>query len=521
MLSKELQTILANPRYFLITGFFLFLMATTLLIIWPGQNPDAVVKAQVSIQFFQIITSGLFLLVTIIIPIFCSPLVTSEREQHTLEILFITPLSSTQILFAKVFAAILYLFILLLLSFPIVQLCIMLGGVELSKVWDTYFFIFLWIIIFSQISILYSCLFSKSYAALAVSYITILPILAIVLTQFLQNYDTSLHYFSALFFFLPIFSILLWLCYKKFSNLHPNQRNISNEPKLMQKFITLHESEKEEKFFIIEEPQKQKNLDLSVKIPEETVFQKCHDYIFPKMIEKNLPDDINPIYAKEIYYEFSAVETSVLRAFLICLTLASIPMIFFLFAKSHQIYYFFMNFAIMLIIPALASSRFTYEQEIGMLDILKTTPLSFFTIYWGKAKAVLRLATIIFLFLSLLPTIALLSGKITLFIFIKNLFLSASLILFLTLFSLFISSLQHSTIQSLTISYSCIFILFIMPVIFLLLLQIFPHFSLEKWELLASLSPLSSCIWEISASLTVGWYTLGTLIIFIITLKKN
>ncbi|MBX3030622.1 MAG: ABC transporter permease [Chloroflexi bacterium] len=96
--------------------------------LW-GVAPGFAHSARIGHQLF----SGLMLLQTILIlvlaPAFTAGVISSERERQTLDLLVTTPLSTVGLVVGKLFAALLWVFVLILASVPVMALVFVFGAV--------------------------------------------------------------------------------------------------------------------------------------------------------------------------------------------------------------------------------------------------------------------------------------------------------------------------------------------------------------------------------------------------------
>jgi len=505
-----LLDILTSIKSFLGLGLVVLVLSFALWLIWPNTEEALTVKAQIAIQFFQLASTSLTILIAILVPIFSASCITIEKEQNSLDILLTTPLSPWTILLGKLIASATYFVILLLISMPILNLCVVIAGVEFWVIMDMYGVLLLCVITFSVMSLVCSCYCQRTYMALAISYCLILPPLVMLAYQFLTQYPQDSRF---LFFFLivmPLNAFLFWMAYHRFSIL--SIRGWQPKSKIIDEVFVLHQQ-----------------LPLTGKaswFPSQILAPMQH--------AEYLPDTINPIYAKELYYEFAGSENIMPRLFILWSVIVSIPIAIWMFLGYPDVYPIFLIASLLLMVPALASSSFTHEYESGMYDILQTTPLTFATIFFGKAQATLRLACILWLVL-LIPLLAgVLGNIISLTVFISIVFLSASLVLFLGLISLLISALSLNTMHALVRIYLGLFTICILPGLMGMLLWMLPEFAStamgQRGYLFSLISPFGPWLQIIAKSsvsfitglwITASLYFCGSIMTLVLVWKKN
>ena len=126
---------------------------------------------------------GQYLLMAMMVPAFAAGTIAGEKECRTYEMLLASPMHPTAIVLGKLLASLGHLVVLVFASLPIVMLCLPLGGISPWEVLATYVAMGASIVLFGMISLTASSYFSRTIAALLVSYMMILP-LALVSVMF-------------------------------------------------------------------------------------------------------------------------------------------------------------------------------------------------------------------------------------------------------------------------------------------------------------------------------------------------
>ena len=121
-------------------------------------------------------------------PSFAAGAVTGEKERRTYEMLLATPMRPGAIVLGKLVAALCHLAVLVFASLPIVMLCLPLGGVSPYEVLVTYLAMAASVVTFGMICVSASSYFTRTIAALVVSYLVILP-LALVCILFYSVFE--------------------------------------------------------------------------------------------------------------------------------------------------------------------------------------------------------------------------------------------------------------------------------------------------------------------------------------------
>ena len=136
-----------------------------------------------------------------------------EREQQTLDLLLLTPLSSSNIVFAKLISAIGFIVVIILSIVPIAAISFVFGGVSPWQFLPALLTIFLLTLCFGAIGLLCSIRFLRTSVATIVSYCLCLSWVAALplLSCFVQLYHRNSIFDSNSILFALSLSILLLL----------------------------------------------------------------------------------------------------------------------------------------------------------------------------------------------------------------------------------------------------------------------------------------------------------------------
>ena len=110
------------------------------------------------------------------VPSFAAGTITGEKERQTYEMLLASPMRPAAVVLGKLLAALCHLAVLVFCSLPIVMLCLPLGGVSPYEVLATYGGMAASVTLFGMICVAASSYFTRTIAALVVSYLVILPL---------------------------------------------------------------------------------------------------------------------------------------------------------------------------------------------------------------------------------------------------------------------------------------------------------------------------------------------------------
>lgn len=544
--SKELTSTLHSKKTYLSILLAVVILSAITVAVWPAQSERRIITAQIAIHFSILMSTSLLFLTTMIVPIICAPSITLEKEKNTWEMLLTTPIPLWQILLGKIGVPLGYLIWLLLITFPLLYLCVLMGGVSASKIVDTYFIILTALILFAMISLWCSAYFQRTYTALAGAYCIILPALSFLLWVWYDSFDPDPLIPNHWGKISLVVLILLPILYSRVKKTADTEYDSSQSGHILNRFFVLYDTEEtitdrtnvvtqsnpvfetignddfqdELKAKLSQTPNSE-NQNVAEKPPIATpekppiatpkkppiatlesddpfalesysildeidrqeqaplnninIIKVFEDYLQPKLPKNGiLPDDVNPIYSKELYYELSSTENLFFRLLLLWSAVLMVAMSICMATGFLKVYLLFSTLTLILVIPAIAGSSFPHESEIFMYEILSTTPISFYTIYWGKAKSLLRMMGM-FLSILFMPCLGILGGQLNVIQVFYGMLLLLSSAFFLLFFSLWYTSKETNTMKALMSLYTLIFLVAILPVLVILALSGVPE----------------------------------------------
>jgi ABC-type transport system involved in multi-copper enzyme maturation permease subunit len=182
MLAKELRGRMRGPRAFLVLTFYLlFLAGFTLLIYF-------LAKLSASTDPTQSIGKPVFLglvafqlgLVCFLAPSFTAGVISGERERQTYDLLMTTPLPLALIVATKLFAALAYVFLLIIAALPLLAISLFLGGVAPEEVVIAFLMLFASALLFGTVGLCFSAWVRSTIGAAALAYgAMLLPVVAL------------------------------------------------------------------------------------------------------------------------------------------------------------------------------------------------------------------------------------------------------------------------------------------------------------------------------------------------------
>jgi ABC-2 type transport system permease protein len=201
---KELRGRMRGRRAFVILTIYLLLLGGFALMVervmeTMFDNPFAGTSATASPAIGQGIFAALLLLMTLQV-VFLAPASTAgaislEREKQTLELLTTTPISSLAIVVGKLLSALVYVFLLIAASIPLMAVVFVFGGVGPEDVIRGYIVLIVTALGLGSFGLLCSSVVKRTTAATA---ITIFGVLAITIgTVFLLVFWQAMGSFDA------------------------------------------------------------------------------------------------------------------------------------------------------------------------------------------------------------------------------------------------------------------------------------------------------------------------------------
>jgi ABC-type transport system involved in multi-copper enzyme maturation permease subunit len=226
--DKELRVSSRRKRNYFLRMIYILILAFLIFLIWSAvvsTRTNVTVGAARMAEAGKIITSTIiwyqFLVLQLVAVIMLSTSISDEIYHKTLGLLMTTPITSFQIVCGKLFSRLLQLFLLLAISFPLLALLRVLGGVPWSFCLSSFCIIFTAVLFAGALSLYFSISSRHAYVVilktgflLAVLYFFIPFFISAVLFYLLYPYpkvppisQTTLS--SAVMFFNPFFAMSL------------------------------------------------------------------------------------------------------------------------------------------------------------------------------------------------------------------------------------------------------------------------------------------------------------------------
>jgi ABC-type transport system involved in multi-copper enzyme maturation permease subunit len=180
VITKELRTRMRGGKAYFIMAGYVVLLSICLLIAYCSQwaarsfDPQTWGSMKIGMTLFTVLTWCQAILIALIAPSLTSGSITLEREQQTLEMLSLTPLSPRNIVVGKAASAMLYITMLLGSSLPLAGICLMFGSISPAEIVFTYALLAAWAFLFTSTGVFYSSILKKTSAASLAAFGTVL-----------------------------------------------------------------------------------------------------------------------------------------------------------------------------------------------------------------------------------------------------------------------------------------------------------------------------------------------------------
>ncbi|MCZ6602426.1 MAG: ABC transporter permease subunit, partial [Planctomycetota bacterium] len=380
VLVRELVTTLRSPKAFAILLGFNACMAAAVLLGWRWAHETPLARADIGRRVFLILSMAQLILVTLLAPALSSGAITLERERDTLDLLRTTPIGARRLLLEKYLASVVFFILLLLTSTPLTALSILLGGIRPSAVLGATVALLVLVLACGAVGVTASVMFRHTQASLAVTYLIMIPVGALIAAAFYIGEAAQNHLSTVVLGFLGAgIGLALWKA---------SQRILE----------TREESEIESDSF--EDVAVHAGMILDRRVFPDSI-------VWPARRNAPIPDGVNPVFEKDLRLEAPGRSGRMISILLQGGMLLSLPLLFLppfilpellpsdvdaLAGQEPQmiIYPLFLLGFVLLCASAFSATAFSAERERKTLDSLALTPLPARAVVWAKALASLR-----------------------------------------------------------------------------------------------------------------------------------
>jgi len=420
-------------------------------VAWPSQQRLDMTNSQEAKGLVNLFFLGQYILVSLMAPSFAGGSITGEKERRTYEMLLASPLRPGAIVLGKLLASLCHLAVLVFASLPIVMLCLPLGGVSLYEVLATYVAMAASVITFGMICVTASSYFTRTIAALVVSYLVILPLVLFGVLFYQLAEEMAWFRLWMLMLFCPLGC--LGVCVMLFA---VTARRLLHPPDMGSEGKEVVDPDSEQK---------------------SAVGMVIHSNQFPDRLfappkrTDLMIDGLNPVYDKEMRSELFGQGTLMLRLVVQLSMFLALPLMAVCLYISPRLAPWYTGYVLlfnMLVGPVFSAGTITNERERQTLELLLCTTISPWQILWGKLISSLRVSIVLTSFLVwplllawLLPPWTYWPDTGTMIAYVGIIALSS---ITTTTLAMFCSVIFRKTTVSMMTAYLIVIVLFALPV---------------------------------------------------------
>ena len=406
ILARELKFTLRSPVTVMLAGAYLGVLAVLLWWMWPQEGIYSV-AAQSSRSLLLVFSVAQLLLAMLYAPAFAATAITSEKERNTYDMLFSTLLKPGEIAVGKLASSIAALLVFVVLSLPLFAACFFLGAVSVREAVVIYGVTVASSVLFGLLGLAVSSVLRSSQMALVTTYLLLLllnagpwlPYLLLQQKPWAAGFIYQARAFSPLAAMasvvLPAFQPAgAWQGYLVFCAVASGvllvlvvgrvywagQRNTRRHGRAIDDAEELRQRKLRFPFYLID----------------------------PMRRKGNIPDWLNPMFAKELRSQAFGGGVWIFRSAYACFGLSMLMMVGAvgnLVGPTpnliRSVALVFQLGLIVLIVPSLTAGAITQERERGSMELLRLSrlgPLSFLV-----GKVAVALLFVVFLILGAVP----------------------------------------------------------------------------------------------------------------------
>jgi len=450
VLQRELLVNLRMTRAFVLLFAYVGLLGLVVYVAWPSQQRlDLTSSPAEARQLVNLFFLGQYVLMSLMVPSFAGGAITGEKERRTYEMLLASPMRPGAIVLGKLLAAMCHLAVLVFASLPIVMLCLPLGGMHFSEAAATYVGMAASVLTFGMICLTASSYFTRTIAALLVSYLIILPA-ALSGVMFYLVFEAG---FRVVMLGVVFPAGCLAICAALFIT---TSRRLLHPPDVG--------SEAKE----VVDPDLEQKTAVGMVIRSEQFPDKL--FSPPKRTDL-MEDHVNPVYDKEMRSELFGQGTLMLRLVIQLSMFLALPLMAVCLYMWPALAPWYTSYALvfnMLVGPVFSAGSITSERERQTLELLLTTTVSPWQILRGKLFSSLRISCVLTSFLVwplllawLLPPWTYWADTPSMIGYLAVIALTS---LTTTVLALFCSVIFRKTTVAMMTSYLVVIVLFALPV---------------------------------------------------------
>ncbi len=451
VLQRELLVNLRMGRGFVLLFCYVAALGAVVFMAWPNsQRLDLTTSPVEARQLVNLFFLSQYVLLALMAPSFAAGTITGEKERRTYEMLLASPLRPGAIVVGKLVASLGYLAVLVFASLPIVMLCLPLGGVSLYEVLATYAAMAASVVLFGMICVTASSRFTRTIAALVVSYLIILPIV-LVGVLFYRQFERGRGVSAG--------DVVVRRARRMRGDLRHSVRRRDAAAAASARRGRRGQGSGRSRLGAAK--------GRGHGHPQQPVSRQTFR---PDHRDDVMADGLNPVYDKEMRSELFGQGTLMLRLVIQLSMFLALPLMAACMYMAPQTAPWYASYVLlfnMLVGPVFSAGAITSERERETLELLLCTTLSPWQILWGKLFSSLRISAVLTSFLvwplllsCLLPPWTYWSDMPTMFGYAAIIAMSS---LTTTALAIFCSVVFRKTSVSMMTAYLAILLLYALP----------------------------------------------------------
>ncbi|WP_157605190.1 ABC transporter permease subunit [Schlesneria paludicola] len=402
LLRRELLTPLRRKRIMVFLLGLATLFGLLVIIRWPTDGQVALSGAR-SQQIFRLFAYGLLGTMLLLLPVFPATSIVSEKKRGTLGLLLNSQFGPWRIYFGKLLAVLAFAGMILAMSLPAAGACYTMGGLSLyGEVWKVYQLLMLVALQYAAIGLLVSTYAQSIDAAVRLTYGIVLGTTVLTLGPhyFFQGTEGYLAQLGELLrCFSPLAAMISLTGVED-----PGSQGLMTKANLLGRFTVWSLScafvasiwtisRLNHRIFDVSRAAGTMSDDLSRPLQ---FLRRMFFLVDPQKRSGSIPSYLNPVMVKEFRCRRFGRLHWLLRLVAVCailslgLTYATTAGTFDWGVETIGAILVVMQVAlIILVAPSLSAGLISVESEHRGWQLLKTTPMSMFSIIWGKLISVL------------------------------------------------------------------------------------------------------------------------------------
>ena len=404
ILTREFSSIARAWKTRLIIALYLLILSTLLLILWPTGGVQSVVTEGAR-KIFSIFFSVNLALLMLMIPAFSAGTITGERERGTYPALFTTLLTPFDLLTGKFIASSAMIVVMTLLSMPLAAVCALAGGVDTLFMGKIMTLLLVTALTYGILGLACSSVCARTTTAVLLNYVLVLILAgatwlpSALLSNLLPDFNRGFQIIRAV----SPFDAMLYLLYPDTYKL---SMTVDGTPGLSPFAVCLIASAVIAgigllifRWHMLRPEIRSRRLRGQVYTDTRKALKRKLTFPFylldPLRRKKPVGRFSNPVFVAEMRSKLFANSNFVVRTVSTIFILSLGMLTLLAFQMGEEIHTESVRFVaivfqigiVALLAPGISSGLITDEIGSGTFEALRMTPMSPFTLIFGKLKA--------------------------------------------------------------------------------------------------------------------------------------